>query len=732
MTSKNLYFKLMKEDIKSRLWAVSLISLGLFFLYPVWTAFAAGDIDTYRSFEEGLKWYSQTVTEWLSFSNGMTVFLMMLTGLICGLSGFSYLNSRSKVDFYHSLPVRREKLFITSYVNGILILAIPYAVSVVLAVIVGISNGIAGGPLWQTAFAAYWLHLTYFILIYTTVVVAVMMTGNLVVAFLGCLVFAFFVPLAVALINGYFGVFFHTYVWAGGEKALEWGTRISPVMEYIHQLSEYSEGQSVWAAALVSLAAAVALVVLACLLYRKRPSEAAGRAMAFPVSKPIIRILMTMISALGLGLFFWSMRESTGWAVFGVLCGAVISHCVIEIIYHFDFKKLFADKFQLIGCVLAALAFLFVFRYDMVGYDRYLPSPGDVKGAAVVVSRMSDWVSYGETRRQPDGGYGWEYEESLDYIVENMNYTDVENLLAIAAVGIEDTLRNGEKSGQQQDEEMISDIIDPEIDGTYASTIICYTLKSGRKVYREYSVNLDRIMPQIEKLCASREYLEATYPMMTMGPEDVAGIYYSEMRKENRLNKLTAEQKAGILETYQKELAAMTPGRMKTESPVGLIRFATEADEAGLQWWNRLETSDFKDYPQYRYRSNLENRSYYPVYPSFTETIALLREQQIEPGSYFKDLDIQSVTVSWYAKDVEYGELDRREIMITDPEEIDRVRQVMVGPGLRYYDQLFEMSDLDVGVSTSENGALHGFSASFPRGKAPDFIIERLMAAKGK
>ncbi len=444
MTSKNLYFKLMKEDLKSRLWAVALIGLGFFFLYPVWVAFAAGDIENYQSFEKGLEWYSQRVTDWLSFNNGMTVFVMMVTGLICGLSGFSYLNSRSKVDFYHSLPVKREKLYLANYINGILILAVPYGISMILAVFVGISNGMQGGALWQTACAAYWLHMTYFILIYTTVVIAVMMTGNLVVAFLGCMVFSFFVPLAVSLAQGYFGIFFHTYVWESGTKLVENSLRVSPVMEYIFQIARYSDGETVWMSAVIALFISAALAVLGCFLYRKRPSEASGKAMAFAVIKPVVRILITMVSALGLGAFFWSMRESTGWAVFGVLCGALISHCVIEIIYHFDFKKLFSNRIQLIGCIVVSLAVLFVFRYDMVGYDRYLPNAGDVEGAAVEISRLNDWVSYGRTRHLPDGAYDWEYEEPLAYAVEHMNYTDAENLLAIAAAGIEDTMKNGE------------------------------------------------------------------------------------------------------------------------------------------------------------------------------------------------------------------------------------------------------------------------------------------------
>ena len=38
MTSKNLFFNLMKEDLKRRLWAVALTFLTFFFALPVATA----------------------------------------------------------------------------------------------------------------------------------------------------------------------------------------------------------------------------------------------------------------------------------------------------------------------------------------------------------------------------------------------------------------------------------------------------------------------------------------------------------------------------------------------------------------------------------------------------------------------------------------------------------------------------------------------------------------------
>ena len=67
------------------------------------------------------------------------------------------------------------------------------------------------------------------------------------------------------------------------------------------------------------------------------------------------------------------LQSSTGWAVFGIAAGAVLCHCLIEIIYHFDFRRLFDHKVQLAVCMMGGLAVLFCFKNDWMGYDTYLP-----------------------------------------------------------------------------------------------------------------------------------------------------------------------------------------------------------------------------------------------------------------------------------------------------------------------------------------------------------------------
>lgn len=776
MTSRNLFFKLMKEDLKRRLWTVALISLGYFFMFPVAAAFMAGGIEEAVTYERGLAIYADELLTTVSFDNGLTAFSMTVAALICGLSSFSYLNSKSKVDFYHGIPVRREKLFAANFLNGILMLAVPYGICLALAVIIGISNGVSGSVLSPVAGAAYVLHLIYYILMYATVVIAAMMTGNLIVGFLGSMVFAFAVPLAATLVQGYFAVFYKTFFSMGVSPLYRAGVRLSPLLEYIHAIGQYDDGKPVWMAALGAVVISAVLAFFGCFLYRKRPSEAAGKAMAFAVSRPIINVILTIISASGMGLFFWEMRESMGWAVFGILCGAVICHSVVEIIYHFDFKKLFADKLQLAGCILVSLAMLCVFRYDLTGYDTWIPQAGQVKSAAIDVTILDNWVSYGSVHQDKNGFWIWEDQSSQDAVLENMECRDMESILQIAESGIRQ-MELEKAEGQQEAAELTYDGSMPYGDGSASSVSIiggadgptsiflagklgdgseeeetrhwteikiCYTMNSGRKVYRRYGIDLESILPQMERLMGDPQFMQAVFPVMRRTEDQAEGIRYREGTVEKSLSDLTPEQKKELLVTYQKEFAALTIPQMYDQAPVGLIRFTSGDEEDALAWlkWRAdLESGDdayyydswtwnIPSYGRYGYYGREVNRDYYPVYPSFTKTLALLDQYGVEAGMYFKEQNVQSVRVrepyEILDDDGSTQQVKWKEAVFTDQKEIDALLEVLADENRMYYNPLYLSEDMTVTLAvTDEDGTIER-DALFPKGKVPSFVKARL------
>lgn len=732
MMSKNLFFKLMKEDFKRRLWAAALIGLACFFLFPVMAALMAGNIEDYSSYARGLQAYTRDMINIMSFHNEGMIFGMVIASLICGLSSFSYLNSRSKVDFYHGIPVRREKLYAANYLNGILILAVPYGISVVLAVIVGVSNGISNHVLTPAALSAYGLNLVYYILMYSTVVIAAMLTGNTVVGFLGSMVFAVIVPLAVSLVQGCYEVFFETYCLYVETPFYEYGVRISPLIEYITQVETYESKASMLPSAAAALIISALLALLGCFLYRKRPSEAAGKAMAFPISCPINRIALTLVSAIGLGTFFWEMRNSTGWVVFGVICGAVICHCVVEIIYHFDFRKLFSHKLQLIGCILVSLAVLLVFRYDLFGYDTYLPKAEQVESAAIDIRLFDDWVSYGSLFQESGGEYDLDWQDSSRYILRDMKYEDVENLLAIAREGIRQ-LKRGQQDQPVYEVEYTAaeglplETMQEEREADWTTVVICYTLKSGRRVYREYNLSVDDILPQMDRLMADTAFQKSVYPVMKREQDQVAAIRYREGEEEIVLEDLAMDKKNALLAAYQRDLGTMTIERMYEEAPVGLIRFTSGSEEAAMKWAKEQEKLAAGDsYAEYHYSGHwaygwLANRDYYPVYPSFTETLALLGEQDVRAGEYFRNLNVQTITIH------KYTEEDNQNVVIIDPEEIGELMKVLRDSDRMYYNPFFRSEKrLDATLSYVWEGENYDRNVLFPRGKVPQLVWDHL------
>lgn len=740
MTSKNLFSRLMKEDLRSRLWAVALISLGCFFMYPVVAAFLAGEINDYVIYEEGLRYYRRNMLDWLSFENAGTAFIIMITAVICGLSSFSYLNSRSKVDFYHSIPVKRETFYLANYLNGILILAVPYALFLGIAAVIAVMNGVSGAELLPIVITGFVLNMIYYILMYSVVVIAAMLTGNIVIGFLGTMVFSFIVPILSGLIQGYFSSFFVTY-YHRNDSIFEQLYRISPVMEYAYQFGTNYNGEPMWGTALMALVIALILGGTGCLLYRKRPSEAAGKAMAFAISKPLVRIPIVITSALGLGLFFWGMRSNTGWAIFGLVFGALVSHCVIEAIYHFDFRKLFSNKLQLGGCIVVSIAVLCIFRYDMTGYDTYIPKAADVRHAAINVNGLNGWTSYGYTEKMPDGAYVWSHMDSNGYIWENMEYQDVDNLLAIASTGVlsaqEDRQERMEHQirretvaaeavisggGEAVAEVTVTSMFQtPENDFNSYYTI-CYTLNSGRKIYRRYSGSLEPVTENINKMIHDEQFQKGAFPLASRDRDDIAAVRFREQDEDIVLREMTKEEKQALLDTYLEEFASLTIERMKTEYPVGLIRFTKEIDEYAIDWNKKINLMRAWDDYQYYRGSNFETADFYPVYPSFAKTLEILKAEGVEIGNYIQDMDIERMVIYKHYE----GKAKELEIVIKDPEELEALRDLMILGRRSYYNNAFQVDDIYGQISVMEENGIVVDHVNFPRNQVPEFVIERL------
>ena len=133
MTSKISFFKLIREDIKNRSWLLALTALALFIVQPVALMISLGNRteelkNHYITMEQVTEYYQGQV----GFGNGAIIFVLMFVALVCAFTGYQYLHSRVKLDFYHSLSIKRPRLFFVRYCSGFLIYAVPAFVCTIL------------------------------------------------------------------------------------------------------------------------------------------------------------------------------------------------------------------------------------------------------------------------------------------------------------------------------------------------------------------------------------------------------------------------------------------------------------------------------------------------------------------------------------------------------------------------------------------------------------------------
>ena len=692
MTSGSLYFKLLKEDFRRRLWAVALVFLAFFFTLPIGLALnmenaANSNYYRYNDYEpfiqDGtmtdlqykarlLELKTEVVLNGVEYGNGMIAFLMITAAVVIGVSSFAYLHNKKKVDFYHSIPVRREALFGAQFSGGIFMVGAAYGFNLLLLTGVALSYGVPVGRILGAMAGGWALNMLYYALMYSVAVAAMMMTGNIVVGVLGTGVFFFFLPGVMMLLGWYCETFFVTtarYMWSSDQSPFTWGVRyLSPFSVYINSFGwKMNELVKHVPELICTILAFLAVATLDLELYRKRPSEAAGKAMAFKKSMPPVRILLVLGIGLAGGMFFWSLQSRQRWGLFGTMVSVVLTHCIVEIIYHFDFKKMFCHRLQLGLCLAAGILAFLSFRYDWYGYDSYIPSKEEIVSASLDIGVDSSWLSDKTFETGSDGKLQRRYADPYEYIEENMVLTDKEAVMSMVEEGRKRALEGRDerlgirkavaridgyhsnaarsiggadgptsiflamKTGSKEDSEQ---------EKFETNMTVCYRLANGREVRRSYSLPLSAVMDSYEALYRQDAYKEGMYRILSQEPGQVKQVLYREADQVMDVSQDSRVQEA-VLKAYQQDMRELTVEERLVEMPVGSLVFMTDQENTYLQQQRQTTRSAFGGMERYQVE---DVSQYWPVYLSFERTIELLKEQGMEPGTCLAPEKVERIT----------------------------------------------------------------------------------------
>ncbi len=718
MTSTNLFINLQKEDLKKRLWLIAVGFLALLLIRPV---FLLMSLDNLRAYQ--IPTYKDMIIYLLNFfsaTNAEEMVVVVLFAFFLGTSGYMYLFSKKKTDFYHALPIKREKLFMVFYIDGLLIYLTLYMISQIICMIIVTAQGFMTGEIMRQMLNTLCVQSIYFLFYYHTVILAVMLTGNLLVAIAGSGVLILYIPVLAQTLNGYYSQNFRSYYTASYSTfPCAKIAGISAVTSYIRYCDLFDNKQiknekEMYLLLMGAFFISVLLFVLSVWLYKRRPSEAAEKAMAFKKTEMVIRIFMVIPMAMLGGMLFQSLgnQDSKIWFWFGLIFSGILMHCVTEVIYNFDFKAICRHKLQLVFCLVAASAVTLCFNLDVFGYDSYIPQESKVASAAVAFSNIDADVN-GSGMEVINGEVVIDNSMSYEgYQLRHMELRDIVTVQALAEAGIHEPENND-----------ITDLAYNQNDN-YVRYIIKYNMKDGKEIYRAYSCPLKIVLPQIESIYNSKEYKAGAYLLTAIADSNTkikkVALYNS---LDNKVMTVKNEDVKSLLDIYLKELSGLTLSDIQGNLPI--LRLSPD-----------ITTKEMDS------KMNSELYGYY-IYPSFKGTLAKLEELGMEKSEVvidkIKPEAVIDIIVSGY-KGSEYRDQDYREFTYSNDgtkdssKKIEELCNKFYSSNFAYNNNILRPYEENISFQVTfkaANGSQNSIYMVIGKGQMPDFVYQDFENAQG-
>ena len=531
MTSKNLFFRSMREDLRHKIWMLALSVLGSMLSLPV--AYLLYNNNRYRGTE--FEWFQRAYADQAVYFFERNIlafagFIAVAGACIVGFFGFRYLFRCNMVDTYHSMPIKRKTLFLVNYFNGLLLWFVPFFISLMITVVLAlcggsgavVAMGMQGTLLKEMAVSVVAL-VVAFLLVYQLVLVAVMLCGNVFNTIVSTAILGVALMSAFGMRLFFLEIYQETHCGIGEDIIMEKLCFTSPLVSAVHLLVS-RVGENFLRHLLVNFLVAAALGVLAYFLYLRRPSELAEQGIKNKVATAIMKIITAIVAGMGGWLVFALIGNmSLAWGIFGGVLVSVIVFGVLDIIFNMDFKAFFAHKKLMILSTMLTLSIGFIHQWDLLGYDTYLPKKDKIESLAI-------------DARFQNRNY---FEED---ILQRMEYTDVDNIYELLKTGVE----NLDKTFEETEYQYVGCGID------LTRLPVKVTLTNGRSYYRYYTFSAedaDVVLPIVN----SEEYIEHTYRITEAKMQDL-----EEFRLESKGNSenFSEDLKAGrdICEAYNRDL----------------------------------------------------------------------------------------------------------------------------------------------------------------------------------
>ena len=306
--------------------------------------------------------------ELFQYSSASLVYLISIVfTIIYTVRIYSYLHNKRKADLYGSLPIGRATLFIAKSVSAYLMSIIPAIFFLSLISIISVCSGHSVVSEVTKLFPEICMGTLASISFFGLIAICCGTMLNSVLMFIAvCVAY----PLSAIFIKGtVVGCFDGFYVGIFKD---------SVIMNALNPLAAY-DGINV----IYWLIFSVVCIALGAFLAKKRKAERAQSAFAFHLPCYIIKVLVSFLAGMFLGVLFGSMNVFGGYAgfVFGFILASVPVYIIVHLILYRGFSKLIKTSIPLGALIIVSCVGVALCCFDAFGYNSYIPKTQDIKSA---------------------------------------------------------------------------------------------------------------------------------------------------------------------------------------------------------------------------------------------------------------------------------------------------------------------------------------------------------------
>lgn len=323
----------------------------------------------------------------------------LLGGLLAWVL-FFWLFRAGTAYFYAALPVRRETLFLTNYLTGVLLCAAPALLSSLLLWAVGAGFGAAAFVPAMQVFAAAMLG---FLLFFSFAVLVCCVVGQMAAMPIVYVILNFTFFVLEAIVRHLLFTFVYGMPYSQSSTMQSFALHATPVLGLLQGgfrvMTDWAERDGMYYMELnprlegwgyLGALAALGLVFALCafLLLKHREMERSGDVIAVGWLRPVALYVFTIGCALVLGalmaeLFSSNTSDNFWYVLLFLFVGAFVGYFVGKMLLQKTIHVFQSGWLGLGACCLVLLLAFGAAEFDLFGYSRYLPERSAVQAAGL-------------------------------------------------------------------------------------------------------------------------------------------------------------------------------------------------------------------------------------------------------------------------------------------------------------------------------------------------------------